>query len=113
MSLIIVQSYVCNKFCLNANGLAANDMIDKDGKVHDNKRADFIRNYLSRLGQAISEDIPVLGYLHWSVMDNFEWAEGYTSRFGLVYVDYKTQKRIIKDSAWEYKKIIETNGTTL
>lgn len=98
---------------ITENGLAANDIIDKDGKVHDPQRTDFIRRYLGQLSQAISEGIPVLGYQHWSVMDNFEWAEGYEPRFGLVYVDYKTQKRIIKDSAWEYKKIIETNGAEL
>ena len=59
------------------------------------------------------ENAEYLGYCHWSVMDNFEWAEGYDPRFGLVYVDYPTQKRIVKDSAWEYKKIIESNGSIL
>ena len=55
----------------------------------------------------------MLGYQHWSLMDNFEWAEGYDPRFGLIFVDYKTGRRIVKDSAWAYKKIIETNGETL
>jgi beta-glucosidase len=68
---------------------------------------------LGGLERAIDEGIPVLGYQHWSVMENFVWAEGYDPRFGLIYVDYSTQKRIIKDSAWEYKKIIETNGARL
>ena len=98
---------------ITENGLAANDTISLDGKVHDPNRADFIRRYLKELKRAIDESIPVLGYQHWSVMDNFEWAEGYDPRFGLVYVDYATQERIVKDSAWEYKKIIEANGANL
>ena len=51
--------------------------------------------------------------MHWSVMDNFEWAEGYNSRFGLIYVDYRTQERIVKDSALWYKNVMETNGEDL
>ena len=98
---------------ITENGLAANDTVSTDGKVHDPQRADFIRRYLSQLSRAINEEIPVLGYQHWALLDNFEWAEGYDPRFGLVYVDYATQERIIKDSAWEYKKIIESNGAKL
>ena len=98
---------------ITENGLAANDFVSLDGKVHDPQRADFICRYLRGLKRAVDEGIPVLGYQHWSVMDNFEWAEGYDPRFGLIYVDYATQKRIVKDSAWEYKKIIETNGACL
>ena len=95
---------------ITENGLAANDTVSTDGKVHDPQRADFIRRYLSQLARAIKEGIPVLGYQHWALLDNFEWAEGYDPRFGLVYVDYATQERIVKDAAWEYKKIIESNG---
>ena len=98
---------------ITENGLAANDTVSLDGLVHDPKRIDFTKRYLGQLKRASSEGIPVLGYLHWSVMDNFEWAEGYDPRFGLIYVDFPSGKRIIKDSAWEYKKIIETNGAIL
>lgn len=98
---------------ITENGLAAHDMVSLDGKVHDPKRADFIKRYLGQLKRAANEGIPLLGYQHWSVMDNFEWAEGYDPRFGLVYVDFTTGKRIIKDSAWDYKHIIETNGAEL
>lgn len=98
---------------ITENGLAAHDMVGLDGKVHDPKRTDFMRRYLGQLKRAASEGIPLLGYQHWSVMDNFEWAEGYDPRFGLVYIDFRTGKRIIKDSAWEYKRIIESNGATL
>ena len=98
---------------ITENGLAAHDTISTDGKVHDPKRTDFLCRYLKELKRAIDDGIPVLGYQHWSVMDNFEWAEGYDPRFGLIYVDYATQKRIVKDSAWDYKGIIETNGARL
>ena len=98
---------------ITENGLAAYDTVSLDGKVHDPKRTDFLCRYLRELKRAVDEGIPVLGYQHWSVMDNFEWAEGYDPRFGLIYVDYATQQRIVKDSAWEYRKIIETNGAYL
>lgn len=98
---------------ITENGLAANDVISLEGQVHDPQRIDFIRRYLGQLKRAVGEGIPVLGYQHWSVMDNFEWAEGYDPRFGLIFVDYATGRRIIKDSAWEYRKIIESNGMIL
>ena len=94
-------------------GMADNDFVCLDGGVHDPQRADFIKRYLGCLKRAVSEGYPVLGYQYWSIMDNFEWAESYEPRFGLLYTDYATGKRIIKDSAWEYKKIIENNGATL
>ena len=95
------------------NGMADNDTISPDGKVHDEKRIRFIHEYLAGVKRAVSEGIPVLGYQYWSMLDNFEWAEGYEPRFGIVHVDYKTQKRTFKDSAYDYKKIIETNGACL
>ncbi len=55
----------------------------------------------------------VMGYMYWSIMDNFEWADGYDKRFGLVYVDYRTQERTIKDSGYFYQTVIETNGETI
>ena len=54
-----------------------------------------------------------MGYLHWSIMDNYEWSEGYDKRFGLIYVDYRTQERIIKDSGYWYKEVMATNGASL
>ena len=98
---------------ITENGISLNDAVSLDGSVHDPQRTDFIRRYLGQLKRTINEGIPVIGYQHWSVMDNFEWAEGYDPRFGLVFVDFNTGQRIVKDSAWEYKKIIETNGADL
>lgn len=97
------------------NGMADNDEHDKvvNGAVHDVKRKLFMQEYLDGVKRAVNEDIPVLGYQYWSLMDNFEWAEGYEPRFGLIHVNYKTGQRTIKDSAYEYKKIIESNGEIL
>jgi beta-glucosidase len=68
---------------------------------------------LESLLHASKDAVPVNGYLHWSLLDNFEWGEGFGQRFGLVYVDYKTQQRIVKDSAIRYKEIIASNGAAL
>lgn len=92
------------------NGMANTDFVMEDGKVHDPQRADFLRRYLRSLKKAADEGIPVLGYQYWSILDNFEWCSGYDMHFGLVYVDYLTQKRTVKDSAWVYRDIIRTNG---
>ena len=65
------------------------------------------------LYERYGKQISLMGYLHWSLMDNYEWAEGYTHRFGLIYVDYRTQERIIKDSGYWYKEVIASNGENL
>jgi beta-glucosidase len=92
------------------NGLALNDWISVDGHVHDPLRIDFLTRYLRGLERAVTEGIPVIGYFHWSIMDNFEWAEGYQPRFGLVHVDYTTQQRTIKDSGYWYREVIKNRG---
>ena len=98
---------------ITENGMANVDWASVDEKVHDPQRIDFMTRYLRFLKKATDEQIPVLGYHYWSVMDNFEWAEGYGPRFGLIYVDYETQKRTLKDSALWYSQIIESNGGLL
>lgn len=89
------------------------DFVMLDGKVHDPQRIDFIHRYLLQVKRAVDEGIPVVGYLYWSIMDNFEWFHGYDIRFGLVHVDYRTQKRTLKDSANYYAEIIRSNGEKL
>lgn len=84
-----------------------------DGKVHDPQRIDYIQRHLLAAKKAVEEGYDLMGYLYWSVMDNYEWAEGYDPRFGLIYVDYRDQSRILKDSALWYKTVIETNGENL
>jgi beta-glucosidase len=93
--------------------MSSHDWVFRDGHVHDAQRIDFLERYLSSLKKAADEGVPVDGYFHWSLTDNFEWAYGYTERFGLIHVDYKTQKRTLKDSALWYKKVIETNGDAI
>lgn len=92
---------------ITENGISCNDVISLDGEVHDPNRIDFEERYLGQLQRAISDGADVRGYFYWSLMDNFEWAEGYTQRFGLVYVDYRTGERILKDSAKWYGKLIQ------
>ncbi|MBQ9984274.1 MAG: family 1 glycosylhydrolase [Lachnospiraceae bacterium] len=98
---------------ITENGMAEHDWVCLDGKVHDTYRIDYTHRYLKEYKRAGEEGVPLMGYLHWSVMDNFEWALGYNPRFGLVYVDYATQERILKDSAYWYKSVIESNGENL
>lgn len=98
---------------ITENGMAEHDWVCLDGKVHDTYRIDYTHRYLKEFRRAAEEGIPLLGYLHWSVMDNYEWALGYSPRFGLVYVDYSTQERIMKDSAYWYKAVMESNGDNL
>jgi beta-glucosidase len=95
------------------NGISCTDSVALDGKVHDPTRIDFTRRYLLELERAIDGGIPVEGYFHWSFIDNFEWAEGYKQRFGLVHCDYATGKRTPKDSAAWYAEVIRTNGAAL
>lgn len=98
---------------VSENGMACHDTVSLDGKVHDQNRIDYLQRYLLKLGEAIDDGADIRGYFVWSLMDNFEWDNGYEPRFGIVYVDYETQKRIIKDSGYWYSKVIETDGETL
>jgi beta-glucosidase len=95
---------------ITENGQSCNDRIFLDGAVHDPDRIDFLSRYLRQLRRAIEDGVPVKGYFHWSLTDNFEWHSGYDERFGLAYVDYETQKRTIKDSGYWYRDIIKNNG---
>jgi len=95
---------------ITENGLSCRDWVSVDGAVHDPGRIDFMTRYLRELHRAIQSGVRVDGYFHWSIMDNFEWAEGYKERFGLIHVDYQTQKRTPKDSALWYAKVIASDG---
>ena len=98
---------------ITENGQSCNDRIFLDGKVHDPERIDFLHRYLRELHKAIEDGVPILGYMQWSFLDNFEWSEGYNERFGIVYVDYPTLQRIPKDSAFFFRDIIASNGAIL
>ena len=94
---------------ISENGLSCNDKIYQDGRVHDAERIDFLARYLEQLGLGIADGTPVNGYFHWSLTDNFEWSHGYKERFGLIYIDYSTQRRTPKDSAFWYRDVIRGN----
>ncbi len=98
---------------ITENGLSCRDSVSLDGKVHDPARIDFTSRYLRELHRAISAGVPVEGYFHWSILDNFEWAAGYRERFGLIHVDYETQVRTPKESAAWYREVIASNGAVL
>jgi beta-glucosidase len=95
---------------ITENGMSGIDWVSLDGKVHDPQRIDFIARHLNELRRCIADGVDVRGYFHWSLLDNFEWAEGYKERFGLIHVDFATQKRTLKDSAYWFAEVIKTNG---
>jgi beta-glucosidase len=95
---------------ITENGCSSSDIPAADGIVYDTDRVMFLRNYISQLQRATADGVPVKGYFLWSLMDNFEWADGYTNRFGLHYVDYASQKRTPKLSAQFYKEVIARNA---
>ena len=95
---------------ISENGMSNTDWVHLDGKVHDPQRIDFLHRYLASIEKSIADGADVMGYFYWSILDNFEWAEGYKERFGLVHVDYTTQKRTPKDSYYWYRDMIARGG---
>lgn len=98
---------------ITENGQSCNDRIFLDGKIHDPDRIDFLARYLGEMKKACEDHIPVTGYFHWSLTDNYEWHSGYDDRFGLIYIDYRDCSRIPKDSAFWYRDVIKGNGEML
>ena len=109
---LIHERYRC-PVVITENGLSSMDWVGLDGRVQDAMRIDFLQRYLSEMRRAIRDGVPIKGYFHWSVMDNFEWQEGYKQRFGLIHVDYRTQKRTLKDSARWYRDVIRASVKNL
>ena len=100
-------------FMITENGMSSHDTVSLDGKVHDPQRQDYMHRYLREFKRAAEDGVDAIGYFAWSLMDNFEWACGYSERFGLTYVNYVTQERIVKDSFYWYKEVMEQNGENL
>jgi beta-glucosidase len=92
------------------NGAAYDYGPDETGRVHDTKRVEYMRSHIAQISRAIRAGLPVNAYFAWSLMDNFEWAHGYSQRFGIVHVDYETRVRTVKDSGLFYKEVIEKNA---
>jgi beta-glucosidase len=106
----VAKIWGAKEIYITENGCSSSDIPAADGIVYDTDRVMYLRNYLTQLQRATSEGVPVKGYFLWSLMDNFEWADGYHNRFGIHYVDYKTQKRTPKLSAQFYKQVIAHNA---
>ena len=92
------------------NGSAFPDTV-VGGRVHDPRRIAFYEAHLAEVARAVADGIPVHGYFCWSLMDNFEWAEGYDPRFGVVHVDFATQQRTIKDSGYWFQQFLDAPST--
>ena len=95
------------------NGVPVPDGLDFDGRVRDERRIRYLKNHVAQVHRATQDGVPVRGYFHWSLTDNFEWAWGYGKRFGLVYVEYATQQRTVKDSGRWFAGVIRRNGFEL
>ena len=106
----IHHSYKPAALYITENGAAFPDRLDAEGQVRDPRRQSYLHEHLARVHQAIAAGAPVRGYFTWSLTDNFEWAFGYSKRFGLIYVDYPTQRRIPKQSARWYAQVTRNNG---
>ncbi len=104
------QIWKVKEIYITENGCSSADVLTPDGHVYDTDRIMYLRNYMTKLHRATTEGFPVRGYFLWSLMDNFEWADGYGLRFGLYYVDYETQKRYPKLSASFYREVIIRNA---
>jgi beta-glucosidase len=98
------------KIYITENGASYSDGPDGDGRIRDERRLSYLREHLAAAHRAIECGVPLAGYFVWSLIDNFEWNKGYAQRFGIVWVDYQTQRRIPKDSALWYKQVIADNG---
>lgn len=115
--LYYTPKFLYKRYCLpviyTENGVAISEWKDLDGNIKDYSRIDFIRRYLRELKRAADEGVEIDGYFYWSLLDNFEWAEGYSKHFGLVHVDYDTCDRTLKESAYYYADIIKNNGENI
>ncbi len=107
--LRITRDYRPRAIFITENGAAYPDEVHA-GRVADPQRIDYLREHLVRAGRAVAAGVPLQGYFCWSLLDNFEWTFGYTQRFGIVYVDFASQQRIVKDSGYFYSKVAASNG---
>ena len=102
----VARDFTSLPIYVTESGASFDDYVDPNGEVIDSERVSYFSNYLAAAGTAIQDGVNLKGYFAWSFLDNFEWAEGYSKRFGLVYVDYRTQERIPKRSAYWYRQLI-------
>lgn len=104
------KDYKPARIYVTENGVPVPDALEPDGRVRDTRRIAYLRDHVAQVHRALTEGVPVRGYFVWSLLDNFEWAYGYQMRFGLVYVDFETQRRTVKDSGKWYAGVIRENA---
>jgi beta-glucosidase len=107
--LRLTEEYGARRLYVTENGSAFPDVVRPDGTIDDPERQDYLEQHLAACASAIRKGAPLAGYFAWSLLDNFEWAYGYDKRFGLVHVDYETQKRTIKGTGHRYADIIRSH----
>ncbi len=106
--LRVTREYGARRILVTENGSAWADTVALDGRVHDPERLSYLTEHVASCARAIASGVPLAGYFAWSLLDNLEWADGYGPRFGLVYVDFATQRRVVKDSGAAYAGMIRT-----
>jgi beta-glucosidase len=104
------REYAPARVLITENGAAFDDVVDADGRIVDDRRISFLRDHIEAARGALAAGVPLFGYLVWSLLDNFEWAEGYRMRFGLVHVDLATQRRTVKESGRWFAEVARTGG---
>jgi beta-glucosidase len=102
----IANEYAPPQIVISENGATFPDTVLPDGRVDDVERQSYIQRHLAAAADAIEAGVPLVGYFVWSLLDNFEWALGYGTRFGIVHVDYETQRRTVKSSGQWYRDLI-------
>lgn len=107
--LRVHRTYPAIPLYITENGASYHDYVDPEGRVRDPDRVEYLRGYLGAAARAIADGVDLRGYFHWSLLDNFEWGEGYGSRFGLVHVEFGSQRRTRKDSALWYRDLIASH----
>src|SRR5690606_26989258 len=109
--LRLTEEYGVERLYVTENGSAYQDVVLADGSVHDPERTQHLEEHLAACARAVRKGAPLAGYFAWSLLDNFEWAYGYDKRFGLVHVDYATQRRTVKSSGRRYAELIREAST--
>jgi beta-glucosidase len=107
---LAVETLGIKEIYITENGCSSADVLAEDGQVYDTDRVMYLNAYITQLQRGVSEGVPVRGYFCWSLLDNYEWADGYEKRFGIVYVDFATQKRTPKLSAKFYGNLVARGG---
>jgi beta-glucosidase len=109
MLVSLHNEYTLPPMFITENGAAMPDKL-VGNQVHDQDRIDYFQSHFLAVHNAMEQGVNIKGYFAWSLLDNFEWAEGYSKRFGLIYIDYETQERIWKDSAIAYKNMLTSRA---